>query len=411
MFQVPSSQSYFQEQHSPNVAMAMPEHKSLNKSQMNLQSSNLYSQEMASFWEPQHSLKKSSNNSWFGESRSANMRNFFNSSSKVRSDKDRWLRKPEDVFQSVLPITTTDSKPGSWLDTFSSSMSTSSTKSISEESAEFRLKYPSWNNKNSGWKTQMPPDDSISCCNELCSYYHRPLVNSKQSKQQDHTIFEMIKAKCQANPWLMQKVVKWCNTHTKFSPITREDVLKLSQGRLWITVRSLKPSEDTDCGSLQARLDNIKGAYQEAEQGVYWQPKPEGKEEWTQHRFLKDSDGLRLIEKYDSQDDAWSVVAREHPDGQWFNCSLNLPIQVVIIPMQRILARMKDEGCLYQDIGKSVEFLFTSCDQNKLNTKLKKRTLKHNIGNLTNKIEKQYALSFAILIANTADKMTNDAES
>merc|ERR1719419_1525552 len=78
--------------------------------------------------------------------------------------------------------------------------------------------------------------------------------------------------------------------------------------------------------------------------------------------------------------------------------------------MRRILDRLRDKGCLYQDIEKSVEFLFTSCDQKKLNGKLKTRTLKHNIANLKNKLEKQYALSFAILVANAADKISNGAD-
>jgi len=36
-----------------------------------------------------------------------------------------------------------------------------------------------------------------------------------------------------------------------------------------------------------------------------------------------------------------------------------------------------------------VDFLFKSCNQKKLNSKLKKRNLKHNIANLKVKLDKQ----------------------
>jgi len=73
-----------------------------------------------------------------------------------------------------------------------------------------------------------------------------------------------------------------------------------------------------------------------------------------------------------------------------------------------ILESLGDRAVKYQKLEKNVEFLYTSCNQKKLNGKLKSRNLKHNIANLKTKLEKQYALSFAVLVANEADSITKD---
>jgi len=73
--------------------------------------------------------------------------------------------------------------------------------------------------------------------------------------------------------------------------------------------------------------------------------------------------------------------------------------------MLDILNRMKDDWSDYEEIERRIEFLFTSCNQKKLNTKIKQRSLKHHIGNLKVKLEKQYALSFAVRVANIADSI------
>jgi len=51
--------------------------------------------------------------------------------------------------------------------------------------------------------------------------------------------------------------------------------------------------------------------------------------------------------------------------------------------------------------------LFTSCNQEKL-TKLKGRNLKHHIANLKVKLEKRYALSFGVRVANTAETIAQE---
>jgi len=161
---------------------------------------------------------------------------------------------------------------------------------------------------------------------------------------------------------------------------------------------------------LQDALDNLKGAYQETEPGVYKQPKVEGSHAGIQHRLLKDSVGLWVIDRYDQTICAWSTAASEQPDGRWVDCKYNKIIDLVVIPMRRILRKLRDDAHRYQNLAKCVEFLFTSCDQSKLNRKLKSRNIKHNISNITIKLKKLYALNFAITVANTAEEMIDDTQ-
>eukprot|EP00495_Collosphaeridae_sp_1-RS-2012_P003835 TRINITY_DN3158_c0_g1_i2.p3 TRINITY_DN3158_c0_g1~~TRINITY_DN3158_c0_g1_i2.p3 ORF type:complete len:96 (+),score=47.91 TRINITY_DN3158_c0_g1_i2:866-1153(+) len=72
--------------------------------------------------------------------------------------------------------------------------------------------------------------------------------------------------------------------------------------------------------------------------------------------------------------------------------------------MKEILDKLNEEFASESiELEKSIEFLFTNCNQKKLNSKLKGRNLKHNISNLKVKLEKQYALRFAVTVATTAD--------
>jgi len=66
---------------------------------------------------------------------------------------------------------------------------------------------------------------------------------------------------------------------------------------------------------------------------------------------------------------------------------------------------MKDEWSGFEEMKRRIEFLFNSCNQKKLNTRLKPRSLKHHIVNLRVKLEKQFALSFALRVANIADSI------
>lgn len=76
--------------------------------------------------------------------------------------------------------------------------------------------------------------------------------------------------------------------------------------------------------------------------------------------------------------------------------------------MKTILRRMKENWKDLEEMKKSVEFLFSVCNPKKLNAKLKTRNLKHNMLNLRLKLEKQYYLSFAVQVAETANAIALD---
>lgn len=85
-----------------------------------------------------------------------------------------------------------------------------------------------------------------------------------------------------------------------------------------------------------------------------------------------------------------------------------MEIRVHVVPMSKILEKFNWELVESKtDVMKSMDFLFTSCNQAKL-TKLKGRTLKHDITNLKHKLAKRCALSFGVHIANTAKAIAQD---
>merc|ERR1719285_1290032 len=251
---------------------------------------------------------------------------------------------------------------------------------------------------------------SLGDCNpfDTFSNLYPPTTDLKKRNPKEHVLFELIKAQCNNNPWLLEKLVAWgTSQNAKPNQITRESALKLSQGRIWVTARSLRPQDEND-KNIQDALDDLKGAYQENEQGVYRQPKPQGSEPGIQHRLLKSSVGLWVIEKYNFERETWGACACEQTEGQWVDLTSKRIIWVRLVPLQRILESLGDRTVNYQKLEKNVEFLYTSCNHKKLNGKLKTRNLKHNIANLNAKLEKQYALSFAVLVANAADSITKD---
>jgi len=83
------------------------------------------------------------------------------------------------------------------------------------------------------------------------------------------------------------------------------------------------------------------------------------------------------------------------------------PLRVKLIPLTKILAGMS-EDIFDTDVEKKLDFLFNDCNQKKLNTKVKKRNLKHNIQNLKAKLEKQHCLSFALRVVDVADAIARE---
>jgi len=160
--------------------------------------------------------------------------------------------------------------------------------------------------------------------------------------------------------------------------------------------------DDEDDEIFQDTLNDLKGAYQQCQPGVYKQPAPQGSEKDAQHRLLKSTVGLWLIEKYSFEEKAWNVRAREEPDGRWMDLQNNRMIHVCLVPLLNILEKLREGGTAFQDVEKHLDFLFNSCNQKKLHGKLRTRNLNHNIANLKAKLEKQYALNFSVIIARTA---------
>jgi len=100
----------------------------------------------------------------------------------------------------------------------------------------------------------------------------------------------------------------------------------------------------------------------------------------------------------------WLVRSQEVYNGYWVDtktCSKLYNIQ--IIPLVHILSRMRERWSDLEEIQENIKFLYNSCDYKKLNSQVKMRNLRHNIMNLRMKLEKQYALSFAVQVSREAE--------
>jgi len=242
---------------------------------------------------------------------------------------------------------------------------------------------------------------------------HQEYSADCEMDNQEQAMFELIKAHCVGNSSLLKRMVHWAMRNKSMRRVSSEDINNLSVGRLWITAHPIdfvEGAEIEEC--LQESLDNIKGAYMEVRPGVYKQPEPQVNEPGVQHRLIKGSGGCWMIEGHDVDSGRWEICAKELTDGRWVDMKNNSKvIRVQLIPMSQILQKLGDEfASENQEVEKSMEFLFTSCNQKKLNSKLKGRNLKHNISNLKVKLEKQYSLRFAVQVATTADSIAQELD-
>jgi len=235
-----------------------------------------------------------------------------------------------------------------------------------------------------------------------------------KSDPQEDAMFELIKAHCVGNTSLLKRMVHWAMRNKSKRRVSPADVSSLSEGRLWVTAHPFGFDDDAEIPErLQESLEDIKGAYREVRTGVYKQPEPQLNEPGIQHRLTKGQCGRWKIESHEVDTGKWVLCAEEQPDGRWLDYKNNKEvIRVQLVPMKEILEKLDDEfESENQELEKSIEFLFTNCNQKKLNSKLKGRNLKHNISNLKVKLEKQYALRFAVTVATTADAIAQDFES
>lgn len=252
------------------------------------------------------------------------------------------------------------------------------------------------------------------------SYDHGHREQSSVEEQQELMLLEQIKRLCQHRPRLVKRVVHWGlsrDTEPIAIKMNPELVQKLSKGRIWVCVDKMLPSSKSLTGVPEETspeldsLDDLKGAYQQAgEEGMYLQPRPEANQPGTQHRLRKGENGFWVIEEFDPNTERWMKRTVEQPGGRWWDIPTQRKIRLKLVPLDSILQRLGgDYSELFSgNIEKQMQFLFLSCNQKKLNTKLKKRNLKHNIANLKVKLEKQHCLSFAVRIANIADSIAKE---
>jgi len=260
------------------------------------------------------------------------------------------------------------------------------------------------------WTEKLHQDQKNLRTHERQLKKHQVLhTDGLSSTAKEEKLFEQIKAHCIMNPSLLKRVISWGNSKSQSARMTKQDAGAISAGRLWLTASTTLPSHESD-EKLQDAVDDIKGAYQKVRDGVWQQPLPQTGEPGLQHRLRQDSFGCWIIEERIQREDdeeCWNICAKELLDNRWVDLKNDgTEIKVKKVQMVTILERMMHDKPAVEsaDTQKNyVDFLFKSCNQKKLNSKLKKRNLKHNIANLKVKLDKQYALSFAVKVANTAD--------
>jgi len=238
-------------------------------------------------------------------------------------------------------------------------------------------------------------------------------TSTNESDEQELVMFELIKAQCLRNTSLLKKMVNWAMKNNPDRDASHDKVSSMTAGRLYITAHAAGLDQGAEIEeSFQESLDDIKGAYTKVQEGFFEQPKPQVNEPGVQHRLFKSRQGYWRIEANDVESEKWQICAQELPYGLWQDMKNKEKLmRVQLIPMRKILQKMR-EGFMpcNEEVEKNIEFLFTSCNQKKLNRKLKGRNLKHSISNLTMKLEKQYSLSFALQVATTADCIARELQ-
>lgn len=251
--------------------------------------------------------------------------------------------------------------------------------------------------------TQEPSNGS------LCSSFESPTSPTllPDRRLSNEELFDQFRKNCLRCPSLKQRVIEWGITRTPNNRVGDKEISALAGGRVWVTATLGQPSTKRDGDYWQEILNDYKGAYQEDEPGVFLQPPAQPNEPGVQHR-LRSQNGLWMIDEHNVEEDVWDPCARELPCGKWVDVKdRRMKYNIKIVPMESILCKMKDQLTDLEEIQRSIDFLFNSCNQKKLNTKLKARNLKHNISNLKLKLDKQYALSFAVRVSEIADSISS----
>jgi len=242
------------------------------------------------------------------------------------------------------------------------------------------------------------------------SFVESPLIKctsptASETKLTEDELFDQLKRYCRKFPSLLEKVTHWGITRTPNRYVGPKEISEFAAGRIWVRAALTKPPKN-GIHSWQEVLNEFKGAYQETEPGVFMQPPTQPHEPGKQHRIRKNRKGFLVFEEHNADENVWNSCVQELPDGHWVDLKhRRRKYNIQLVPMLSILNRMEDHWTDYEEMQQSIDFLFNSCNQKKLNTRLKARNLKHNISNLQLKLDKQYGLSFAVRVAEIADSI------
>jgi len=250
-------------------------------------------------------------------------------------------------------------------------------------------------------KSKSALDSSVSTSSET-SIADSASVSQSEKKLSDDELLAHFQKYCTKCPSLLDKIVNWGISQTP-NRVGEKEVSELAKGRVWVRA-SLLHRGKREIENSRDILNELTGAYQEGEQGIFMQPPSQPNEPGTQHRLRKSQNGFRVIEELNVEKDAWCSCAQELPSGHWIDSNDRWKkYKIQLVPMLSILNRMRGQWADVGEMEKSIDFLFNSCNPKKLNIKLKARNLKHNISNLKMRLEKQYALSFAVRVSELAD--------
>jgi len=234
---------------------------------------------------------------------------------------------------------------------------------------------------------------------------------ASERKLTDDELFDQLKRCCVKCPSLLEKIVHWGITRTPNRRVGSNDIAGFATGRIWVRASLIEPPRGST-ESWQEVLNEFKGAYQEAQPDVFMQPPSQPNEPGRRHRIRRNNMGFWVIEEQNVDANVWEPCAQELPYGHWVDLKDNRRrYKIQLVPMLSILNRMQEHWTDHEEMERSIDFLFNSCNQKKLNTRLKARNLKHNISNLRLKLEKQYALSFAVRVAEIADSIALEGQS
>lgn len=224
-----------------------------------------------------------------------------------------------------------------------------------------------------------------------------------QSMSED-ALFELFQGQCRKNKSLLEKVLDWGISHTPFRPVSEKEILEVTDGRIWLSIRLILPNAE-DEEKYGKIISDLKGAYELTKTGVYLQVSDHS-EGRVQHRLKKSRLGLFMIEENNLESDVWRPCVKEHPYGNWVDLKNNGMYKVQLVPMLSILKEMKKDWSDIDEMERCFDFLFKSSDLK--TTGLKHQDLDESISNLNSKLEKEYELSFAARIAGIANSIALD---